>query len=281
MPNQFRFRGSRPPQAGGRTPLLGPAPSASEPLTGLTTTSTLTLHNQAEAPLVDDDGVATLRLYDPIDSWGGEWGVSAKEFGDALARIPDASEIRLHLNSPGGDAYEGIAILNQLRQHPANVVVVVDGLAASAASFIATGADETVMSPNSQLMIHDAWGICMGPAADMSEMAGLLDKVSNNIADIYARKSGGDAKTWRKAMKAETWYDADEAVTAGLADRVDEGPAVEAKNSFDLSVFTYAGRDAAPEPLIPDAAPVAASVDLDPRVARHRLNAKRLGLPLT
>ncbi len=102
-------------------------------------------------------GSAKLFLYDPIDSWGGIWGVSAKEFLTALGELPEGTEeIRLHINSPGGEVYEGIAILNALRAHPARVVAVVDGLAASAASFIATGADEVVMSENTELMIHDA-----------------------------------------------------------------------------------------------------------------------------
>src|SRR5699024_6271935 len=117
---------------------------------------------------VVDDGVATMRLYDPIDSWGGDWGVSAKEFADALGALPaDTSEIRLHINSPGGMVYEAIAILNQLRSHKARVVAVVDGLAASAASFIAAGADEVIMGRNTEMMVHDAWNFCIGNAADM------------------------------------------------------------------------------------------------------------------
>lgn len=207
----------------------------------------------AEAPTPKGKDPVVLRLYDPIDSYGGPYGVSAKEFSDALDSLPDGTEqIHLHINSPGGDSFDGLAILNALRQHPANVTVVVDGLAASAASFIAMGADEVVMAPNSTMMIHDASGLCYGQAAEMREMADLLDKVSGNIAAIYAGKAGGTQEQWREAMQGETWYTAEEAVAAGLADRILEGDAPEQPTSrFDLSVFNYAGRENAPAPQAP------------------------------
>lgn len=231
-----------------------------------------------------EEGVATMRLYDPIDSYGGEWGVSAKEFTDSLDALPDdVSEIRLHINSPGGEVWQGIAILNALRNHPARVVAVVDGLAASAASFIAMGADEVVMGRNSQMMIHDAWGIAIGPSATMRDVAERLDKVSDNIASTYVSKAGGTKESWRDQMLAETWYSDEEAVAAGLADRI-EGDALKAKNEFDLSVFQYAGRDNAPPPL-----PVATEAPSEPEAStetggsparlRHNLSARKRGLP--
>jgi ATP-dependent Clp endopeptidase proteolytic subunit ClpP len=206
---------------------------------------------RAEIPSSDVDGhTAVIRLYDPIDSWGEFWGVSAKEFVQALDELPERiDEIHLHINSPGGDVFDGIAILNALRSHRAHVVAIVDGIAASAASFIAVGADELVMAKNSELMIHDAWGLCVGNAADMTAMAEMLGKNSDNIASIYAEKAGGDLATWRSAMEAETWYSAQEAVTAKLADRIDTAKkADDAKARYDLSIFTYAGRDNAPDP---------------------------------
>lgn len=222
----YRFRGHTPPSEGSRMSVLEPAVEGS---------------------------TATLRLYDPIDDWGGYWGVSAKEFAEALAKLPaDTTEIHLHLNSPGGLVSEAVAILNQLRQHPARVVAVVDGLAASAASFIAAGADETVMGRNSELMIHDAWGFAFGNAADLEKYAGYLNRVSNNIASIYSAKAGGSTADWRDLMRAESWYSAQEAVDAGLADRVEGSDVVDedlaAAASFDLSQFTYPGRHAAPSP---------------------------------
>lgn len=222
----YRFRGHTPPSEGSRMSVLEPAVEGT---------------------------VATLRLYDPIDDWGGWWGVSAKEFAESLAKLPtDTTEIHLHLNSPGGLVSEAVAILNQLRQHPARVVAIIDGLAASAASFIAAGADETVMGRNSELMIHDAWGFAFGNAADLEKYAGYLNRVSNNVASIYAAKAGGSTADWRDLMRAESWFSAQEAVDAGLADRV-EGADVDdedlaAAASFDLSQFTYPGRHAAPSP---------------------------------
>lgn len=205
---------------------------------------------RAEIPTSTLEGTtAVIRLYDPVDSYGEFWGVSAKEFAQALDDLPsNITEIRLHINSPGGDVFDGVAIVNSLRSHSARVVAVVDGIAASAASFIAAAADETIMAPNSELMIHDAWGLCVGNAAEMTQMAEMLDHISDNIASIYAAKAGGTNEDWRAAMAKESWYSADEAVAAGLADSVSKAEPAEAKNRHDLSIFTYAGRSAAPAP---------------------------------
>jgi ATP-dependent protease ClpP protease subunit len=205
---------------------------------------------QMNDPKVEGN-VATLRLYDVIDSWGGYWGISATEFIEALDGL-DASvtEVHLHINSPGGEVWEGLAIMNALRQHPARVVAVVDAIAASAASFVAMAADEVVMSLGSQMMIHDAMNVAVGNAERMRTMADRLDRESDNIAGLYARKAGGTVEQWREAMKAETWYSDEEAVEVGLADRLDED--VEADedslNVFDLSFFNSAGREHAPAP---------------------------------
>lgn len=194
----------------------------------------------------NDDGPVELFIYDVIDDW---FGVSAEMFARDLSGI-DAEEITVRINSPGGNVFDGIAILNALRGHKARVTTVVDGLAASAASFIAMAGDEVVMNRNAEMMIHDASGVCIGNAKDMAEMHDMLERVSNNIASIYAERTGTDVQDWRDSMLAETWYSAEEAVAAGLADRVesDDKDAEKAKNSFDLSIFNYAGRDKAPTP---------------------------------
>ncbi len=253
----YRFRGPTPPKPGARASVL----------------------NLVEVD-ASSDGVAVLRLYDPIDSWGGDWGVSAKEFSRALDALPDdTAEIRLHLNSPGGEVFEAVTILNNLRRHKARVVAVVDGLAASAASFLAAGADELVMGRNSQLMIHDAWGVAIGNAADMRDIAGRLDALSDNIASIYAAKAGGTVEEWRAAMLAETWFSADEAVAAGLADSVDgaDDEADKARNSFDLSAFKHAGRDEAPAPVVavqPEPEPEPEPIDTAAYARRLQLRSK-------
>lgn len=188
---------------------------------------------------------AIVHLYDEI----GWYGVTAADFVAQLEGIT-ASEIELRVNSPGGDVYDGIAIYSAIIDHPANVAVKVDALAASAASFIIQGGDTIEMGRNSELMIHDAWGMAIGNAADMREMAGLLDKASDNIASIYAARAGnGGTKTWRSRMEGEVWYSAAEAVEVGLADSVAKtekrrGDAPEDR----VERRKYANRAAAPAP---------------------------------
>lgn len=181
-------------------------------------------------------------------------GVNASEFAAELDGL-DVDEINLRINSTGGDAFEGITIMNTIRRHSAKTIAHVDGLAASAASIIAMGADEVVMHPGSEMMIHDASMCACGDAGWMREVADLLDKLSDDIAKLYAKKAGaGSAAAWREVMVAETWYTGEEAVAAGLADRVDD--ADDAQNvaaavaEWDLSMFAHAGRADAPAPPI-------------------------------
>lgn len=200
----------------------------------------------------EGDGPAQVMIYGEIgDSWWGE-SVPASQFVRDLAAV-DAEEIDFHIHSPGGDVFDGLAIATAIRTHPARTTAYVDGLAASAASYIAIAADEVVMAVGAEMMVHDASGIVLGQAADMQKMADDLNRISDNIASLYALKAGGTTAEWRDVMLAETWYSADEAVTAGLADRVGKGAAVteNAKNSFDLSIFAHAGRRNAPAPRFP------------------------------
>ncbi|MFD6035732.1 head maturation protease, ClpP-related [Streptomyces griseoincarnatus] len=158
---------------------------------------------------------ASMAIYDEI----GAWGVTASDFVNELNSVA-AKRINLSISSPGGDVFDGLAILNALRQHPATVEVTIDGLAASAASFIAMAGDTIRIAPQAMVMIHDASGVVIGNAEDMLDMAGLLDKTSDNIAAVYAQRAGGTVEDWRAAMKAETWYSDQEAVDAGLADEI-------------------------------------------------------------
>lgn len=159
---------------------------------------------------------AHIYLYDAIDSW---WGIGAQEFIDALNGIT-ASSITVHINSPGGDVFDGLAIYQALLTHPADITVDIDGLAASAASFIAQAGAEVRIGTSAMVMIHDASGFCWGDATTMRDCAELLDKISDSIADLYATRAGGEATEWRDRMLAETWYTGAEAVDAGLADLV-------------------------------------------------------------
>ncbi len=166
-----------------------------------------------------DGSVATIRMYGPIDSWGGFWGISTKDVGQVLDALPDSVEqIILRVNSPGGEVFEGVSILNMLRAHKATVTAVVDGLAASAASVIATGCDETVMSPGTQMMIHSPSTIVWGNASEMRKTADVLDGIEASIIEVYTDKAG--EKDWTALLADETWMTAKESVDLGLADRV-------------------------------------------------------------
>lgn len=168
---------------------------------------------------VGEGTVATIRMYGPIDSWGGYWGISTKDVGQVLDALPDAvTSIVLRINSPGGEVFEGISILNMLRAHKAKVTAVVDGLAASAASVIAAGCDETVMSPGTQMMIHSPWTFTLGNASELRKDADRLDGIEASLIEIYQAKAG--EADWVALLAEETWYTAAETVTAGLADRV-------------------------------------------------------------
>lgn len=175
------------------------------------------------APPVRVDGAkATIRIYQDIDDWGGPWGVSATELTETLDSLSsDVDTIELRINSYGGQVFEAVTIMNALRSHSARVVAVVEGLAASAASFLAVSADETVMMPNTRLMLHAAWGISIGNAADMRAHADLLDNLTRDIAEVYAAKTGDDVDVWAERLQVDTWYSAQEAVDAGLADRIE------------------------------------------------------------
>jgi ClpP class serine protease len=138
--------------------------------------------------------------------------------------------------------FDGLAIYNALRSHPAQVTVTVDGLAASIASVIAMAGDRVVMNRGAMMMIHDASSLSVGNAQEMRATADLLDKASDNIASIYADRAGGTPEEWRGQMRAETWYLAAEAVDVGLADEAVTDPEEDAASSdmaahWDLSIF--------------------------------------------
>lgn len=203
---------------------------------------------------------ATIYLYEEI----GWWGVTAADFVAVLQQVGSVP-ITLHINSPGGDVYDALAIYNLLRAHPAEVTTVVDGIAASAASYIMQAGTTRRIARNADVMIHDALGFCMGNAADMREWADELDRVSDNIADIYAHRTGTDVAEWRTRMVAETWFSGREAVTVGLADELlegdedapeartdDEGAAPVAKRVMPVPVEPPASRVVAHAPAGPD-----------------------------
>jgi ATP-dependent protease ClpP protease subunit len=167
--------------------------------------------------------VATIRLYGPIDSWGGYWGVSAKDVGEVLDALPDdITQIVLRINSPGGEVFEALTILNMFGAHAASVIAVVDGLAGSAASFLAAGCAETVMSPGTMMMIHSPSSFSWGNARDLRKDADVLDSIERSIVELYTAKAGD--QNWTALLADDTWLTATETVELGLADRVDVIP---------------------------------------------------------
>lgn len=162
-----------------------------------------------------------LWLYGAVGGWW--FGFDAESVADAL-RGMDVDDLTVRLHSPGGRATEGVAIGNLLRNHRANVTVVVDGVAASAASVIAVAGDEVVMCPGSQMMIHDVSLLSVGNAAQLRRDSEWCDGQSDNYAGVYAHRAGGTVAEWRAQMTANdgegTWFTAQAAVDAGLADEV-------------------------------------------------------------
>lgn len=149
----------------------------------------------------------------------GGWDMDAEQFVRDIHAL-DVDAFDLHVNSPGGFVWDAVSMFEAVRGHRATVTARIDGLAASAASFLALAADDVEIAAAGRMMIHDAQGIAIGSPADMQEARDLLDAVSNDIAGIYADRAGGTVKGWRTAMTATTWYSAQQAVDAGLAGRV-------------------------------------------------------------
>lgn len=174
-------------------------------------------------------------LYDPVGAsfWGD--AISAKMFQKELTALGKVDAITLHVNSPGGDVFDGFAIYNQLKQHPAKITVSIDGLAASIASIIAMSGDTINIASNAMMMIHDPQGGAMGNSDEMRRVAALLDTVKGNLADTYVARTSNakaDIEAW---MADETWLTADAAVERGFADAITEASNVTAL--FDIKNF--------------------------------------------
>lgn len=154
-------------------------------------------------------------IYDEI----GFWGVNASEFVQEIAAI-DAKKINLHVNSPGGSVFDGLAIYQALASHPAEIFAYIDGWAASIASVIIMAADKILIGEAAQVMIHQPWSFVMGPADDMRKEADILDSIQGAIIDVYVARTGGDRKVITDQVVAETWFKGQAAVDAGFADEL-------------------------------------------------------------
>ena len=192
------------------------------------------------------------------DFWGD--GVTAKRIAGALRAIGD-QPVTVTINSPGGDVFEGLAIYNLLREHPAKITVKVIGLAASAASFIAMAGDEIQIAKSGFFMIHNAWVMAMGDQHALRDVADWLEPFDASMAEIYADRSGQDVKKLTDMMDKETWIGGKDAVDLGFADDFlprdqvslshgdgDAAAALRAERMFDVmasraGVTKSAGRD--------------------------------------
>lgn len=162
---------------------------------------------------------AEISIYDEI----GFWGVTAQQFAKDLKALGNnLKQINLHIHSPGGDVFDGIAIYNLLKNHPANKTVYIDGLAASMASVIAMAGNEIIMPENAMMMIHKPWGIQGGDADDMRKYADLLDKVESTLIMAYVAKTGKSESDLAEMLKVETWLTGKECVEQGFADKLAE-----------------------------------------------------------
>ncbi|OYX12925.1 MAG: peptidase S14 [Rhizobiales bacterium 32-66-8] len=178
---------------------------------------------------------------------GGEYfqdGFTASDIVMAFAQVEEDSDLDIHLNSYGGIATEGSAIHALIKQRPGRTNIVVDGIAASAASLIAMAGETVTMSAGAVMMIHDPATFAFGPAADLLKAVDQLEALGTSYARLYADKSGQGAEACREIMKAETWFTAEEAVEAGFAD------ATSTETTAPVAAFDYRAFAHAPKRLV-------------------------------
>lgn len=187
-----------------------------------------------------DGDEATIYIYDVIvsdDYWGG---VSAESFVKLLNSIT-APVIHLRINSPGGEVYAARAMMQAIREHKSKVIAHVDGMAASAATFLVVAADESYIAEGSMFMIHNGWTIAAGNSKDFLSMAELLERLDQTIRQEYSSKTGTDMAEIKHMMDAETYFFGSEAVEAGFVDAVaDASPKNQIK--WDMTAYQYADK---------------------------------------
>ncbi|WP_436952038.1 head maturation protease, ClpP-related [Staphylococcus shinii] len=158
---------------------------------------------------------------DIVSSKWDETDVTAVDFKNELNQLGDVSEIDVHINSAGGNVFEGHAIYNMLKMHKAKVNIYVDALAASIASVIAMSGDTIFMHKNSFMMIHNSWIMTLGNSKDLRQTADLLDKTDQSSNNAYLDKATNLSEAeLKQLLEAETWLTADEALEKGLADEI-------------------------------------------------------------
>ncbi len=198
----------------------------------------LDFKDKAKQPFIIRSAVdkksAEIIIYSPIGESMWSDAISAKQFSEALNKLdPSVDTLNVRINSPGGDVFDGVAIYNRLKQHKAKVVVHIDGLAASIASVIALAGDEIIIGDGALFMIHLPWTMAMGNRMEMENTINLLMDVEEQLIGIYARKTGMGRSEIKKMLEAETWMDAEEAISKGFVDKMSEDSLPIAASVFD------------------------------------------------
>ncbi len=224
---------------------------------------------------------STIYLYDVIvdtdeeaDWWGG---VSANQFVRTLSEMT-APEIHLRVKSPGGSVFAGRAMEQAIREHSSKIITHVDGLAASAASFLILPSDEIIAAPGSFIMIHKAWTLAYGNEDDFLKQAALLHQIDDSLVKSYAAKTGQKEEDIAAWMAEESWFVAEKAKELGFIDSVatdnksgtpDSGTSAACTRNFDLSAFKNAPRTEIPVEEPDNPPPPAASESPDREAMRR------------
>lgn len=170
------------------------------------------------------NGSAEIFIFEEI----GLWGITAKRFIDDIKALGDVKEILLRINSPGGSVFDGMAMYNLLKSHPANVTVRVEGVAASMASVIMCAGNRVIVPENALVMIHNPMGGVYGDEEELRKVADVMAKVKAAIVSAYVARTGRTEDEVAAWMNAETWFTGAEAVEFGFADETDKPVALAA-----------------------------------------------------
>ena len=195
----------------------------------------------------NEDSVSHIYMYDAI---GGYWGIEPENFIKQLNEI-DTPEIVLHINSPGGDVFDARAIATAIKQHGSVISAQIDGLCASAATYISAACKSVSMADGGFYMVHEGWTLAMGNKNDLSKTVALLEKVDNSIINDYERKTGQSRDQLESWMKDETWFSAEEAKEHGFVDLIIEEEGVSNTSKWDLSAYANTPKNLKNDPKPP------------------------------
>lgn len=211
----------------------------------------LIVDNKADTPrpfnVTRNGDSASIYIYDVISA---DWGVSALSVIDAINQAGDAKTLNIHINSPGGDVFEGRAIMAAISAFRGKTIAKIDSLCASAATSIALACNEIEMADGAFFMIHNASGMAWGDKTDLRNTADVLEKIEGAIVNDYTSRTGKPEQEIRAKMQAETWFTAQEALEYGFIDSITEKST--AKNTWNLSAFANPPKP----PTEPEPAPV-------------------------